>query len=92
MTERVLTVADALAIGTMLDAAHKARRVSWDVDGHVISGVARHIVEGGNFHLLRGDEDVRDGYLRVSSTFEHLLPVPDVLEKIKTGLFVVESE
>jgi len=91
MTDRVLTTADALAIATILDAAHSGRRVSWLVSGgHVITGVARHIVRDDSFNFLRGDEDVRDGYLRVSDLFERLLAVTDVIEWIKAGTFTVE--
>jgi len=94
MTDRVLTVADALAIATILDAAHNGRRVSWVVPRpggqfHMITGVARHLVRDDSFNFLRGDEDVRDGYLRVSDLFERLLYVPDVIEWIKAGTFAV---
>ena len=94
--DRTLTAADALAIATILDAAHNGRRVRWLARGltagdhHVVTGVARHIVRDDSFNFLRGDEDVRDGYLRVSDLFERLLYVPDVIEWIKAGTFAVE--
>ena len=88
--DRVLTTADALAVATILDAVRRGARVSWLVGDHVNSGVVRHIVEGDSFNFLRGDEDVRDGYLRVSDLFERLLAVTDVIEWIKAGTFAVE--
>jgi hypothetical protein len=79
---------DAVAISTILDATKSNARVAWLHEGHVIEGVARHLVrDPENAYFLGDEDDVRDAYLRVSSTFEHFLPVRDVMRMIPLGEF-----
>ena len=83
MAERKMTFLAAVHAGTLIDSLGK--RVRWldDESGDVLEGVARHIVispDGAGF--LSADDDIRDGYLRISGTFEHFIPVPDVLRMI----------
>lgn len=84
-----LTVRDAVALGSICDAAIHGRKVSWLLsNSEVLTGVARSIGdERGNF--AREDEDIRDCYLRVSATFEHFLPVSEVLIMYRDGTFIV---
>lgn len=64
MSAEVLTIADVVALGTILSAAQQTAHVRW-VEGDKVDihdGVARCIAhDGGGF--LTGDEDVRDGVL-----------------------------
>lgn len=86
-----LTVGDAINLGMILDAAGRNAPVARLVDGNVIAGTARHVChESGNF--LRSDEDVRDGYLRVTSYsgFEHFWPVRDLMPEVSSGEFVLD--
>jgi hypothetical protein len=92
MTE-VLNLNDALALATVLDAVKRNARVEWLAEGRAdlgtVDGVARHLVrDPENAYFLGDEDDVRDAYLRVSSTFEHFLPVRDVLRLVREGKFV----
>lgn len=96
MTEYAFTtlnLRDAVALSTVLRAAQTNARVTWLVEnGETITGVARHIVhDPETAAFLNDDDDVRDGYLRVSSTFEHFLPVREVIELVWRGEFVIEA-
>lgn len=91
MTNEPLTISQATYLATLLTACQSNARVKWAVDGdtdRILDGVARAIThEGGGF--LSRDEDVRDGYVWISGTFEHWLPVRDVLDLMAQYLFVV---
>lgn len=85
-----LSIADVVALDRIVRAcSHK--RVRWLTErGDLLDGVARSIGDqNGNF-LQRG-EDVRDGYLRISGTFEHFLPVKRVMEMLGAGEFAVDD-
>jgi len=83
-----LTVRDALDIAAICEAAIHGRRVAWlNERGDVMDGIARSIGdERGSF--AGPDDDIRGCYLRVSATFEHFLPVADLMNLINTGQFV----
>lgn len=87
----VLNVAKACQIQTILDAAQRGSRVRWlTANNDIIEGVARAlcVARGGGF--LGAGDDVRDGYLWISGTFEHWLPVRDVMTMIGNGEFGVD--
>lgn len=87
-----LTIATATALGTVLSWAQRNARITWAVDydtERLITGVARSVGdENGNFAF---DRDVRDMYLRVSSTFEYFLPIPEVLDMHREGYIFEET-
>jgi hypothetical protein len=87
---RVLTMGDACTLADIIRAAQGGKRVRWLVDsGDVMEGVARSIGDtDGTF--LRAGQDVRDGYLRISATFEHYLPVAEVIAKCQAGEFAID--
>jgi hypothetical protein len=92
VTTEVLNLNDALALATVLDAVKRNARVEWLSDGRALDGVARHFVrDPENAYFLGDDDDVRDAYVRVSSTFEHFFPVTELLAKVRSGEFVVTS-
>ena len=86
-----LTVSDLVALSTLLEAT-KVRRVRWlNEHGDLLDGVARCFAhEGGGF--LGKDDDVRDYYLHVSGTFEHWLPVRELIPMVNEGRFVLDGE
>lgn len=99
-TDNMLNIEDAVAIGELLRCCQSNLPVTWLVrypdtgelvgDGKTISGTARAIVcDDKGTHFMRQDMDVRDGYVWISSTFEHFLPVRDVLKWYKAGEFVL---
>jgi len=87
-THPALTVRDAVDLAAICDAAIHGRRVAWLNDrGDIVDGIARCIGdERGN--LAGSTDDVRDCYLRVSATFEHFLPMCEVLAQIRSGAFI----
>ena len=88
-----LNLSDALGLAVVLDAVKRGARVEWlDENGNVHDGVARHLVKDpGSVAFLHDADEVRDAYLRVSSTFEHFLPVRDVLALVREGKFAVTA-
>lgn len=60
-------------------------------DSDVMEGVARHIVVSpDNPGFLQGDVDVREGYLRISGTFEHFIPVREVMGLIENQVYRID--
>lgn len=65
---------DSESIGAIVDAATRKAPVAWGLDGGLmlLFGAARAITrEDGR--PLDSDEDVRDGYLYLTSTFDHFV-------------------
>ena len=89
---RLLTLADAVSLGTVLSAAQRTAPVARLMDnGDVIYGTARSVGdENGNFASER--DDVRDCFLRVTTSmgFEAFWPVADLLPLVRSGEFVVD--
>lgn len=86
MTSETLTGRDAITLGQIVSACQRNQRVEWLVHGgpNTMDGVARAITdENGNFLPL--DVDVRDGFVWISATFEHFLPVRDVMRMVRHG-------
>ena len=86
-----LNVSRAIALGTVITAAHAGQRVAFiDETGDVSYGTARHIVAApDNFGFLRSDEDVRGGYLRTTmrSGFERTDRVADLMDRLGETFF-----
>lgn len=85
-----VTMNDLHALTEIVDACihgYKVARLMPD-GSTVIEGVARSIGdEQGNF--LRRDEDVRNGFLRVSGVFEYFWPVRELMPQVHGAEFVV---
>lgn len=90
-----LTAAAVRALFVIVDAAQRGARVARLLDsGDVVEGTARHIVAGvDDFGFLRSDEDVRNGYLRVTTTggFDVAWKVVDLIEPTMDGRFADRS-
>ena len=81
-----LNIATATALATVIGWAQRNARITWLVDGstdRTVTGTARCI--GDELGSSVPEADIRDLYLRVSSTFEHFLPVGDVVSMIRNG-------
>ena len=89
--DKVLTLADVMALHTIVTATITGAKVRWLTEsGDVLEGVARSIGhEDSTF--LRAGEDVRDGFLRVTVTMDYFLPVRDVMAMVKRGEFALDS-
>lgn len=88
MPERILTTWDACRIADIVRAAQGNRPVTRLVNDQVISGIARSIGdENGN--LSQATDDVRDLFLRVTSThgWEHFWRVSELMEELVDGAF-----
>lgn len=82
-----LTVGDAVRLEIVLNAAQRKSKVSYMVGEHRIDGIARGVGdENGNFVL---DEDVRDLFLRITSSsgVEHFISVRTLMTAVGAGLF-----
>ena len=95
---RILSLSDAVALATVLDAAIQGARVRWVDDNHpdgVNAGTARHIVrDSRSAAFLGADDDVRDAYLRVTTLagWEAWLPVADLIGMVRETTFVIDRE
>jgi hypothetical protein len=93
-THKPLTMHDLVALETVARAAQTNAKVRWLSAnlGEILEGTARSIGdERGMF--LAGDDDVRDGYLRITSTggFDYFLPVAKLVELVHEGGFAIDS-
>lgn len=86
-----LTMTDAVHLEIVLSAAQGNKYVARLIDDKVVHGTARSIGdERGNF--LTNQEDIRDGYLRVSGTFEFFWPVAELMDEAGEGTFVTDYQ
>jgi hypothetical protein len=84
----ILNMRDLTSLQMVAEAAERSSRVSWLDGDDVREGTARSIGDQrGNF--LRTDEDVRDGFLRITSVtgFDYFLPVTQVMIMVREGEF-----
>ena len=92
----VLNIGTAVSLAAIIDACRRNAPVTWSPDGGetIMSGTARAIchshdgVTPGGF--LSNNDDVRDGYVWISATFEHVLSVATVLELMTAQLFITD--
>jgi hypothetical protein len=94
-----LTRGDVINLATIVTASFNSNRVTrllpkdYEFGGGLIAeGTARSIGDkDGNF--AGSDEDVRDCYLRVTTStgFEAFWPVSELMDEVASGYFVVTS-
>lgn len=90
---RVLTIPDVVSIGAIVEAAQHSYKVARLMDsGDVVEGTARSIGNQNGAFLATGD-DVRDGYLRVTTMqgMEVFWPVHALVSDHQATTFVVRS-
>jgi len=92
----IVTVPQIHQLYVITDAASRNAKVRWLAsDGYtVLTGTARHIIQGPeNFGFIRGDQDVRDAYLRITSItgMEHAVPIRRLMSLVEMGGFAVDS-
>jgi hypothetical protein len=91
MTNDVLTIGDANDLQTILRAAQQCAKVARAMGGgDVVYGTARSIgTASGAF--LTSDEDVREGFLRVTTQagMEAFWPVRELMREAGTGEFAL---
>ena len=92
----IVSIPQVYQLHVIIDAAARGARVRWLAsDGYtILEGTARHIVQSpDNFGFLGGDQDVRDGYLRITSVtgMEHAVPVRRLMALVDGGGFAVDS-
>ena len=93
--DRTLTTRQVRALAAIVDACDAGSRVTWlvsDDSAATIDGVARHIVLDPQTFAFIGDDDVRDGFLRISGTFEHALPIARVIDLWERGELCFDSD
>lgn len=87
-----LTLGDAITLASLITGVQKGSRAEWFPNGETadrtVDGVLRSFArKGGGF--WPHDQDVREAFVHVSGTFEHWLPVRDVLTWMGEGVFVI---
>ncbi len=88
--DRTLTEWEAVSIGQVSLACRDGSGVRWLTEsGDIVEGVARHITRNDTGTLLTGEDDVRDGFLRVSATMEWFLPMSQVLTMLDDMTLVI---
>lgn len=89
----MLTISDAVTLGSILQSCQQNHPCTWMVPGnggHTVTGTMRAIVKDTEHAaLMTHDVDVRDGYVWISATFEHFLPVRDVITWVQEGAFAL---
>lgn len=88
--DKPFTLRDLVTYGGINDACANSLRVRWAVGGDVeriVEGVARNITTKDGMAL--GSGDVRDGYLWISGTMEHWIPMSEVVDLYSKGLFIL---
>jgi hypothetical protein len=88
-----LSIADVIALSTIIDAASQSAHVRWlDDDGSTIAeGTARHIVRGeDDFAFIPQTMDLRDAFLRITSRagWDVAIPVRKLMDMVMRGEFV----
>lgn len=87
-SSRVLSVSDAIAIGTILDYTIRCAKVAYMMDEEVIWGTARSVGdESGN--LTPEGTDVRDCYMRITTQmgWEMFVPMKKLIPAYHEGTF-----
>jgi hypothetical protein len=96
MNSTPLGIGDAFALGDLLNAITAHKRVKWlDADGEIREGELRHVVAGAtDWGFLRGDEDVRDAHVRVTTAagIETTFAVRDAMSLLRDGGMVFDSD
>ena len=95
-TAPIVTVPQIWQLHVITDAASRSAKVRWLADdGHTIrEGTARHIVQSPeNFGFIRDDQDVRDAYLRITSStgMEYAVSIKRLMYLVEMGGFAVDS-
>lgn len=90
----VLTIDTATSLAEIIGAAVRGAKVGLLLEsGDILKGIARSIGDEQGY-FLRGGQDVREAFLRITSIsgFEHFIPVMDLVEKHKINEFVVDYD
>lgn len=85
-----LTRADAYAIGTLVEWIGGNKLIRFSTDGGVTirTGTLRHIVVSpDNFAFIGGDEDIRDGHVRITTGgWDITVPFMDAVRMVQDGM------
>ena len=90
----VLTIPDAIALGTLLTAIQAKSKVRWlSEDGDILEGELRSIVKGSNnFDFMAWGTDIREGWVWITAKgFERTESVARLVELLQEGGFAVDE-
>jgi hypothetical protein len=91
-----MTHGDILTAARIIDGCRRDARVTWAADGDVsrlLTGTMRHVTNGaGDGAHADTSRDIRGQFVRISATFEHWLPVADIMAMLAEGLFAFDFE
>lgn len=83
-----LNMYTAVQIATALGWAQRCSRLTWlDDSNNIVTGTARHICRNEDGHFTSSTDDVRDCFLRITTTggFEWFAPMAKILELLDSG-------
>lgn len=89
-----LTITELDYLSELRTLILRGARVRWAGHGDystIAHGVARNFTDADGNHWHNASGDVRDAYVWISATMEHFLPVRDVLDLMRRGLFAEDS-
>jgi hypothetical protein len=83
-----LTVQLLHRLAAVVDVAETGGPVTWETStGRLTTAVARGITDHRGNHWFG---DVRDGYLWMSGTWEHFVPMAEVLDMVARGVMSLD--
>lgn len=91
-----MTQGEIVTAAQLIEGCRKGQRVTWAVNGDVgtlLTGMLRYIEHTNQATGERAaSDDIRDQFVRITTTFEHWLQVREVMEMMVNGLFVIERD
>lgn len=87
----ILTISDLRLLSALYDVVRRGAHVVINVGNDNLHLLARNfVVSENNMVFLDRHDDVRNASVWFSGTFEHVIPVRELLEKMDQGLLVEE--
>lgn len=90
----VLKQHEILTAAKLIEGCRKNVKVTWAVNGDVgtlLTGQLRYIERTNQATgEVAVSDDIRDQWVRITTTFEHWILVGDVMQAISDGLFIFE--
>lgn len=82
----ILTIADAIVLSDIIACCSGGQPITLAEDERIVSYTARAIVgDDEGCGLLSSKQDVRDGFVWMSGTFERFMPVVEMMALVKSG-------
>lgn len=92
----ILTLQQAVILADIVRAAQRNAKVEWLIDdtgGRTDTGTVR-CVGDANGNFLNADDDIRDAFLRITTTsgWERFIPMKEVVDLVRRGYMVFNPD